>query len=155
MRYRQWIGVGAGIILGLIFVAAGLGKLLQAEAFKIFFNPFPSALAPAFAEAVFVWLPSIELIVGLLLIIGVAAKLMAAFSSVLIAGFMANNSWLLSRGLRYEPCGCFGWVEAKLSIVGALYLDIGMLALVLIILFCYQGDFFNSYPWFWRKGEIE
>jgi len=147
--------------LGLVFVAAGLGKLLQpAEAFKIFFSSYPAYLLdflrPAFFKAIFVWLPRIELIVGLLLIMGIAAKLMAAFSSVLIAGFIANNSWLLSQGLGYDPCsGCFGMLEritqARLSTVGALYLDIGMLVLVLIILFCYPGNFLTTRPQFFRK----
>ena len=160
MRYKYWIGIGASIILGLIFVAAGLGKLLDqggALRFKVFFTPYIDLLTPAFAKAVFTWLPWIELIVGLLLIIGIVTKLTAAFSSVLIAGFIANNSWLLSHGLGYEPCDCFGMLErittAALSTVGALYLDVVMLALVLIILLCYQGNFFDIYPWFLRRSE--
>ncbi len=159
MRYRYWVSVGASIILGLIFVIAGLGKLLsQAESFKTIFNPFPDLLAPVFAEAVFSWLPYIELVVGLLLIIGIMAKLMAIFASVLIAGFIINNSWMLSRGLGYEPCGCFGIMErilqVELSTTGALYLDIGMLALALIILFWYRSNFLNIYPWFSGRGKI-
>ena len=160
MRYKHWAGIGAGIILGLIFVASGLGKLLsQAESFKTIFNPFPDFLAPVFANAVFSWLPFIELIIGLLLIVGIAAKLMAVFSLVLIAGFITNNSYMISRGLGYEPCpSCFGIIEkiiqVELSTVGALYLDIGMLALVLIILFCYRGNFLNIYPWFLGRGKI-
>ena len=145
--------------MGLIFVAAGLGKLLyHAEVFKIFFTPFLYLLTPAFAKAVFIWLPRVELIVGLLLIIGIAAKLMATFSSVLIAGFIANNILLINRGLGYEPCGCFGIMEritpAKLSTVGSLYLDIIMLALALVILFYYQSNFLNIRPWFLARGKI-
>ena len=161
MLNRHWLAIGASILLGLVFVVAGLGKLLQpAEAFKIFFTSYPAYLVdfltPVFFKAIFTWLPRIELIVGLLLIMGIAAKLMAAFSSMLIAGFIANNSWLLSQGLGYEPCsGCFGMLEritqARLSTVGALYLDIGMLVFVLIILFCYPGNFLTTRPWFFRK----
>jgi len=155
MRYRHWIGIGAGIILGLIFVTSGLGKLLsQAESFKTIFNPFPDFLGPAFTEAIFSWFPYIELIVGSLLIIGIVAKLMAIFSLALTAGFITNNSWLISRGLGYEPCDCFGVMEriiqVELSTVGALYMDIGMLALALIILFCYPSRFFTIRPWFLR-----
>ena len=97
MRYRYWVSVGASIILGVIFVVSGLGKLLsQAESFKTIFNPFPDFWAPVFAEAVFSWLPFIELIIGLLLIVGISANLMAVFSAVLIAGFITNNSYLLT-----------------------------------------------------------
>ena len=99
MGYRYWVGIGAGIILGLIFVIAGLGKLLdQTEAFMILFCPFTDFLTSAFVKAVLIWLPFIELVVGLLLIIGIAAKLMAALSLALIAGFIANNSWMLNQG---------------------------------------------------------
>ena len=155
MRYRYWLGIGSGIILGLIFVVSGLGKLLsQAESFKTIFNPFPDFLAPVFAEAVFSWLPYVELIIGLLLVFGIAAKLMAVFSMVLIAGFITNNSWLISRGLGYEPCDCFGVMEriiqVELSTTGALYLDIGMLVLAFIAIFCYPGKFFTLRPWFLR-----
>ncbi len=160
MRYKYWIGIGASIILGLIFVAAGLGKLLyQTEPVWIFSYPLPDFFTPAFIKTFFIWLPWIELIVGLLLIIGIAAKLMAVFSSALIAGFITNNIWLLSHGLGYEPCGCFGILEritqAKLSTTGSLYLDIVMLALALVILFCSQSNFLNIYPWFLTRSRIE
>ena len=161
MQRKRWLAIVASMLLGLIFVAAGLGKLLQhAEVFRIYFASYPSylldLLSPAFFEAIFVWLPPIELTIGLLLIIGIEAKLMAVFSSVLVAGFMANNSWLISQGLKYESCGCFGIIEkltqARLSTVSALYIDIGMLALVVIILLYYPGNFITVRPWFLERG---
>ena len=145
--------------MGLIFIAAGVGKLLHpADVFKNFVNPFPDLLTLASIKTFFIWLSRIEITVGLLLVIGIAVKLVAAFSLALIAGFIANNSWILSRGLGYEPCGCFGLLEriiqVKLSTIDSLYLDIVMLALALIILFFYQGKFFNIYPWFLARGKI-
>ena len=111
-RNKHRISVGTTIILGLIFIIAGVGKLLQQpEAVRIFFIPLPDFLSATLTKAVFNWLPYIELTVGLLLVIGVAPKLVATFSSALIAGFITNNSWLLSRGLEYEPCECLGVVE--------------------------------------------
>ena len=160
LRYKCWAGVWASIILGLFFIVAGLGKLLSnAESFNTIFNPLPAFLAPGFTWVIFVWLPYIELVVGLLLICGIAAKLMAILSSVLIAGFITNNTWMVSRGLGYEPCGCLGIMERilhiELSSVGSLYLDIAMLALVLIILSCYQSNFLNLYPWFLGRSRVE
>jgi len=150
MRCKHWIGIGASIILGLIFIVAGLGKLLdQAPVFKWFFASFLSLLTPVLAKIIFTWLPCIELAAGLLLVIGVATKFVTTFTLLLIIGFLVNNSWLLIQGLGDKPCDCFGVVEriseARLSIIGSLYIDIGMLALVLITLFCYQGGFFNIY----------
>ena len=84
MRYKRWAGIAAGIALGLIFAAAGLGKLLhQPEAISVFFNPAPDLLTAAIFKFFFTWLPRIELVLGLLLIIGVAARLIATISSVL------------------------------------------------------------------------
>ena len=155
---KYWIGVGASIILGLMFFTAGLGKLLHQTAIpEIYFMTLPSFATPALIEAFFSWLPRIELIVGLLLIIGIAAKLVAVFSSALIAGFIANNSWLLIHGLGEIPCGCFGIVEEmvqiRLSATVSLYLDIAALALVSIILSCYKSGFFNVNPWFTSRGK--
>ena len=161
MQRKRWLAIVASMLLGLIFVAAGLGKLLQhAEVFRIYFASYPSylldLLPPAFFEAIFVWLPRIELIIGLSIIISITAKLVAAFSLLLIAGFIANNSWLLSQGLEYESCGCFGMIEsitqARISTVSALYLDIGMLVLVVIILLYYPGKFITVRPWFLVRG---
>jgi len=159
MRYKYWIGIGASIILGLIFFAAGLGKLLhqllqQPEAFKIFVTPLPGFLPLFFVKVVFIWLPRIELVVGLLLIIGIAVKLVATFSSVLIAGFIAINSLMIIQGLAHGRCpSCFG-PQLALRAVDALFIDIIMVVLVLIILFCYQSNFFNIYPWFLKRGRI-
>lgn len=154
MRYKYWIGVGASIVLGLIFVTAGVGKMLhQPEAFRIFLPPFPDLLSPIFvAKTVFIWLPRLELIIGLLLIFGIVAKLVATLSSVLIAGFIAENSLLLIQGQERCP-SCFG-PQVILRTSEALFIDIVMLALVSIILLCYQGSFFNVRPWFLRRSEI-
>jgi len=138
MRYRKWISLGASFILGIIFIVAGLGKILsEAESFKSIFNPFPDFLAPFFSQAIYSWLPYLEVIIGLLLIIGVLPRLMAVFSIVLIAGFITNNSWLISRGLGYEPCDCFvvarRILQVELSTVSALYLDVAILVLAVIV----------------------
>jgi len=157
--FKFWLAVAASLILGMIFIIAGLGKMpQQSEIFALSaFLPgtFLAPILAKVAKAAFLKLPVVELTVGLLLIMGVATKIIATFSLALIAAFMANNSWLLSHGLRHMPCGCLGIVEesllrGELSVAGALYLDIGMLALVLIILFCYPGNFLTPRPWFLR-----
>ncbi|HUV75522.1 MAG TPA: MauE/DoxX family redox-associated membrane protein [Dehalococcoidales bacterium] len=156
-QYRHWIGVWGILFLGLIFVAAGTGKmLLQSEVAELYI--FPDFVPPAFIEAVYIWIPRVELIIGILLILGIAAKFVASLSSLLIAGFISNNSLLLKLGLGSNPCGCFGAAEGiaqeRLSVIGALYLDGVMVFLVMVILFCYQRSFFNIYPWFIRRGKI-
>ena len=153
MRYRHWIGIGASIILAAIFIIAGLGKLQQTEAFMIIFGLHRALLFPTLANHIDTWLPRLELALGLLLIAGIAAKLTVSFSSLLIAAFIFNNSWELAHGAGGSPCECFGVFEHAfgLSIAEALYLDIGMLALVAVILLCYPGSMRTIRPWFLRR----
>ena len=162
-RYKYPLAVGASLVLGLILGTAGLSKALNpAETFKIFmdpFNPFPGLFTPEMARMVIIWLPRIEIVVALLLIIGVAARLVAAFSSVLIAGFIYCNSWLLVHGLGLEPCDCLSLdavlAQGEITIRSSLYIDIGMLALVLIILFYYPGRFVRIRPWYLKSRTVD
>jgi uncharacterized membrane protein YphA (DoxX/SURF4 family) len=155
MSRRNWLAIGAGIILGLIFLVAGLGKLLnQTQSFVIFV--FPEFLPDALDKFIFRWLPGIETTVGLLLVAGIAARLVASLSLALTASLMLNNSLLLIQGFGDKPCGCFGmaenWVQYRLSVAGALYIDIIMLILGVMVVLYYQGRFVNIYPWFLRRG---
>jgi len=155
MRYRHWIGIAAGILLGLIFLVAGLGKLPgQTEAYMIIFGLQRALLHPTLANHIDTWLPRVELTLGLLLMAGVATRLMTSFSSVLIAAFIFNNGWEIARGAGENPCGCFGENSflGYLSNTQALYLDIGMLALVAVVLLWYPGNWLTARPWFLKKS---
>lgn len=155
MTRANWLAVGAGIILGLIFLAAGVGKTLsQTNSFVIFV--FPEFLPTALDEFIFRWLPTVEILIGALLITGVIARLVASFALALTVGLIANNTILLIQGLGDKTCGCFGEAERlvhlRLSIAGALYIDVVMLILGIMILFYYRGKFVNIRPWFLRKS---
>ena len=155
MRYRHWIGIAAGILLGLIFLVAGLGKLpVQTEAYMIIFGLQRALLHPTLANHIDTWLPRVELALGLLLMAGIATRLMTSFSSVLIAAFIFNNGWEIARGAGENPCGCFGENSflGYLSNTQALYIDIGMLALVAVVLLWYPGNWLTARPWFLKKS---
>jgi len=156
MRNKHWVGVGASIFLGVVFTVSGLGKLFyQTETVEFFV--FSEYLPAALSKTVYLWLPRLELLVGLLLISGVAARLVTTVASVLIAGFIASNGWLMSQGLGEEPCGCFGMAERiaqlKITTMGALYLDVVMMAFAVVVLVCYQSNFFELSPWFLRRAK--
>ena len=155
VRFKRWVGLGAGIVLGLVFLLSGVGKLLnEYDVFFIFFTPFADFLLP-FAPAIYLWLPVIEIAVGLLLISGILARPAAVLAVVLIAIFLANNSWLIAHGFGAEPCGCFGILEEiarlRMLTIGALILDVVMLLLALATLFLARVSFFNISPWFWAE----
>ena len=153
MTRANWLAVGAGIVLGLIFLAAGLGKALsQTSSFVIFI--FPEFLPTTLDELIFRWLPTIEIVIGVLLVTGVMARPVTCFALALTAAMIANNAIMLIQGLGDKPCNCFGeaerWVQLRVSIAGALYIDIVMLILGIMILFYYRGKFASIRPWFLR-----
>lgn len=155
VRFKRWVGPGAGIVLGLIFLLSGVGKLLnEYDVFFIFFTPFADFILP-FAPLIYLWLPVVEIAVGLLLITGVLARPAAVLALGLTTVFIANNSWLIAHGFGAEPCGCFGILEeiAQLRIltIGALVLDVVMLLLALAALFLARVSFFNINSWFWAE----
>jgi uncharacterized membrane protein YphA (DoxX/SURF4 family) len=59
------------------------------------------------AEVVGAALPFVEIALGLLLLLGLATRLAAATSVLLMAGFVAGIAAAWARGLRID-CGCFG-----------------------------------------------
>jgi len=133
-----------------------VGKLLGQTAFLLNIQsvlPLPPGLAIFIAN----WLPWVELMLGVCLIMGIATQLAGLFSAVLIVAFIWHNSWMIALGFGYEPCRCLGVLQqvfvGKLSTIGSLYIDIGLLILALIIYFGYQGNLLNLRPWFLRRVE--
>ena len=156
MRYKYWITLVASVLLGLVFISSGVGKLLGQNAFLL---SIASAIIvpPVVADIIATWLPWVELITGLALLAGVFTQLAALVSAVLAAVFTFHNVWLISHGLGYQPCGCLGVLDklfgGKLSTINALYIDIGLLVLAVVIYFLGPGKFFNLRPWYWRRSK--
>lgn len=153
MGYRYWITVGAGILLGLIFLVSGIGKIIGHSSFFIsIYNLyfFPDILKVLIVD----WLPWFEVVLGAALVTGFATQAVSLASCVLIACFMFQNTWMITHGMRNEPCSCFGIFErifeGRLSTLNSLYIDIGMLVLALAIYILFQGGFKEWRPWFMR-----
>lgn len=143
--YRYWIGILGATFLGMIFIIAGVGKLLAQPST---YEPFAFWIIhiPAVTDTISAGLPYAEIIIGLLLICGIVTRLATGVSAALIACFAASNLYLLSIGVGI--CGgCFG-VAGGLSVYAALTIDGIMAALVLVIFICHRGDDFNISPWF-------
>jgi uncharacterized membrane protein YphA (DoxX/SURF4 family) len=146
MSLKKWILLIASIILGIVFISAGMGKILGQSAFLLNLPSMPAWLRASTEN----WLPWLELIVGLALVIGVLTRPAALIAIALSAAFMFYNVWMITGGHAYEPCSCFGAFEivfqGRLSSSVALYVDIGLLALALVVYFLYKGKFFNLKP---------
>jgi uncharacterized membrane protein YphA (DoxX/SURF4 family) len=155
MRLRYWICLGASILLAVVFLTAGVGKLLGHSAFLLSLSSL--YMSPEFTAFVASVLPWVELVLGLSLVIGIAPQLVGGISTVLVAAFIFHNSWMITHGWGYQPCGCLGvfdkLFQGNLSTFSSLYIDIGLLVLALAIYFAYPGKLLEIRPWFFRRSK--
>ena len=157
---REWrkdsISLVPMLFLGLTFLVSGTGKLPgQAEfadyLLKSFWGP-----VTAFLIAHFV--PWIELIMGVMLLLRLFPRIVAILSLPLIAGFMVNNSWAIGQGIEEFPeCAyCFGIFEeffGSFTPVQSLYIDIALFFAAVIIIFFQPDRLLCFRPWFIKKDR--
>lgn len=130
------------IILGVLFIYSAITKITDLDYFaKSLYNYrlLPEELLNFFALII----PWLELIVGLLLIIGIYTRESALLGSILMIIFIGAVGIALARGLDIE-CGCFGTrdgsrvgflkiIEDVLILLGFIWLSVygsGFLALI-------------------------
>jgi len=106
MKWWYWGGLVARLVVGGVWIVAGWLKLPDpAESVRAVraYQLLPEAIVPAVGYA----LPALELVIGLLLVVGLATRLTAAVSAVLQVAFVIGIASAWARGLQIE-CGCFG-----------------------------------------------
>jgi uncharacterized membrane protein YphA (DoxX/SURF4 family) len=98
--------LGARLLLGGVWIVAGALKLPDPAASVRAVRAYqllPEAVVPAVGYG----LPVFEVVLGLLLVLGVAVRLGAVLSAVLLVMFLVGVSSAWARGLTID-CGCFG-----------------------------------------------
>ena len=102
----HWFGVVARLVVGGVWLAAGLLKIPDptenvraVRAYQL----LPEAVVPLVGHA----LPILEILVGVCLLAGVLVRANAVLSVVLLVAFVLGISSAWTRGLSIE-CGCFG-----------------------------------------------
>lgn len=100
------VSTGCRLLLAGVWFYAGLSKVGDLNAVVRAVKAH-QLLPGAVAEWVGAALPLVEIGLGLLLLLGMATRLAAAVSTLLLAAFTAGivSAWV--RGLRID-CGCFG-----------------------------------------------
>jgi uncharacterized membrane protein YphA (DoxX/SURF4 family) len=103
---KQWVGLVARLIVGVVDIAAGLakfpdpaGNVRQVRAFDI----LPEAVVPTVGHA----LPTAELIIGFALLLGLLTRLFAILGALFFIAFIIGIASAWARGLEIN-CGCFG-----------------------------------------------
>ena len=99
------LALASRLALAVLFVLAGLAKLLNLAAFTravANYRLLPTAAVRPVATA----LPGLELATGLLLLLGLGTRPVAATLALMLLGFALAVSVNLLRGRRID-CGCF------------------------------------------------
>ncbi len=128
------------LILGAIFIFASIDKIIHPLAFAQvihYYRLTPPELINLFALV----LPWMELLAGLLLIVGYRVRGSSLLINILLLFFIIVLAITAFRGINVA-CGCFTTsTAAKSNLVIRIIEDIGMLLLGLHILLFYKGKF--------------
>lgn len=122
------------LILGGIFIYACFDKILHTVAFsKAVYNY--QILPDVFINLTAIVLPWLELVLGVILIIGIWMPGAVVISNILLMTFLGASLFNLARGLDIS-CGCFSIsaMESSTNIWTALR-DVSFLALAAYLLF--------------------
>lgn len=101
-----WFGFALRMLVGGVWIVAGLIKLPDPAASVRAVRAYellPEAIVPAVGYA----LPVLEVLVGLLLVTGLAVRAAAFVSVLLFLAFVVGIASAWARGLQID-CGCFG-----------------------------------------------
>jgi uncharacterized membrane protein YphA (DoxX/SURF4 family) len=127
------------IAVGAVFVYASLSKIADPQAFaKIIYHYQVIGPSAAFgfvpANLTAVALPWIELIAGVLLVVGVWRREAAVVTAIMLVVFVAAVASTLARGIDIQNCGCFA-LDASGRAAGWKLIagDLALLAAALVV----------------------
>ena len=103
---RPWVGTAARLGLAAVWLVAGgskVGDLAASGRAVVAYRVLPYEVATVVGAA----LPFVELTLGVLLLVGLATRLAATVSTLLLVVFIAGITSAWARGLSID-CGCFG-----------------------------------------------
>lgn len=140
IHYGEIISQLSRLILSITFLYSGFVKAIDIEGTKLsvyayeFFNyQISSSLAYV--------LVAVEIILGLMLLIGLKQRLASLGIFVLLTIFIIGISSAWMRGLSID-CGCFGYDPERVPYTGMDYLQV-ILRDILLMLLCLMVIFFT------------
>lgn len=105
-RLLDAVGLVARLVLGVVLIVAGglkvghpIGSARAVQAYRVM--PFDLAAYVGYA------LPFVEIVIGLLLVVGLFTRVAGALGAILMVLFIAGIAQAWARGLTID-CGCFG-----------------------------------------------
>ena len=105
-RTLPWVGLIARLVTGGVWLVAGALKVTEPDASIAAVRAY-EILGSDVAEIVGLVLPSLEIVVGLALLLGVFTRGAAVVSALLFVAFIIGIASVWARGINID-CGCFG-----------------------------------------------
>ena len=133
IAWRDWVGLAARVILGVVMFVAGALKVTNLPSSVLAVRAY-KLLQYDLAAIVGYALPLVEMTIGLLLVVGVFTRVAAAVNGVLMVAFIFGISWAWAHGYSLD-CGCFGGggeierAKALATYPWEIARDLGLLAL--------------------------
>lgn len=103
---KEWIGLLARLATGGVWIAAGAVKLPDPGASVAAVRAYdllPEAVVPTVGQL----LPVLEVVIGLMLVLGLLTRGASVVSAVLFVAFIVAIASVWARGMTID-CGCFG-----------------------------------------------
>ena len=104
--WLPWAGLLARLVVGGVFLVAGLLKVgnpheagASVQAYRL--------LPPVMARTIGYGLPTLEICLGVLLILGLFTRIAAVITGLLLVAFVIGIASVWARGYNID-CGCFG-----------------------------------------------
>jgi uncharacterized membrane protein YphA (DoxX/SURF4 family) len=101
-----WLGLVVRLVVGGVWVAAGVVKLPHPADSVAAVRAY-QALPPDLVAPVGQLLPVVEVVIGVMLILGLLTRGAAALSALLLVGFLIGIISVWARDIDID-CGCFG-----------------------------------------------
>ena len=134
------MNIAIRIILGSIFIIAGLGKTIFPYEFAALitsYNMLPTPLATAYAVIV----PPVEILAGGLVIFRVYTRYASMVLALLAVSFIIANTYQIAIGAGGDDCGCFGPL-VPMNVWQSLCVDV--LLVVMAVRIYFSGKVKNS-----------
>jgi uncharacterized membrane protein YphA (DoxX/SURF4 family) len=132
---REWVGLLLRLVVGGVWIFAAALKLpdpARSVAAVRAYQLLPSSVVPTVGQL----LPVVEVVVGVMLVIGLLTRGAAVISSVLFVAFIIGIASVWARGINID-CGCFGGggadPDAASQYPWEIARDVGLLAASLFL----------------------
>jgi uncharacterized membrane protein YphA (DoxX/SURF4 family) len=134
-RMLRWMGLVARLIVGVVWLWAGLLKVTEPEASVTAVRAY-QLLPTTVADGIGRVLPMLEVVVGVCLVLGLLTRVAGVVSALLQLAFIIGIASVWARGISIN-CGCFGDggpdPDAISKYPWEISRDIGLLLLSLLI----------------------